>query len=432
MPYLPSRYPYLAEYRSRQRPSNTPYFSGAAVFTHYGTISRQRSPLLPSSKNDSTSLSWNFFDKLKNVWSWRDNGLSTSVKTVSYTPLYLPSPSEFLHPRPAPLPPSTVVDRLLSDTSRSRVPLGQNIINKPSIHARQEIFADEQPAPQVSILRHPKRSRPSLSPHHNVYEIRSREEGVRKRVRFSTEFLSSNVSGSDVYRFPSRKGLWKSRFLPFADWIAYHCNNILTEDRCNKLVMTIIDEKVVAEKLTSIFEEYFPERTSVDGLEAPTTAFLALWYLGRLFRNGIFCLSDVDAVGAPEAVIRAFLLGLTLADKWLNDGSRRLKDWGKFCSLPFRFRTSAEKRALRMLDYNISVTNLEWRDWLDRLKPSTSKFVSENFTHPTQITAKVALESLRRAKALRNTPMKGHVRPREVEISAESLYFLRLDLLEDR
>lgn len=91
--------------------------------------------------------------------------------------------------------------------------------------------------------------------------------------------------------------------------------------------MTVIDEKLVAEKITSILEAYFPERISVDGLEAPTASFLAVWYLGRLFRHGIFCLSDVDAVGAPEAVIRVFLLGLTLADKWLNDGSRRLKDW---------------------------------------------------------------------------------------------------------
>ncbi|KAG5729709.1 hypothetical protein E4T56_gene1053 [Termitomyces sp. T112] len=372
---------------------------------------------------------------------WRDNDISTSAKTVLCTPLYLPSPSEFLHPRPAPLPPSTV-DRLPYDTSYSRLPFGQNITNRPHafdilppVRGRKELFAGEQQASKVFIARHTKRSRPSLSPRHNVHETRHREEGARKRVRFSSEFLPSDTSGPNVYRFPSHKTRplqLKNRFLPFANWIAYHCNNILTEDNCSKLVLTILDEKLVAEKITSIFEEYFPKRNSVDGLEASTATFLALWYLGRLFRRGIFSLSDVDTVGAPEAVIRVFLLGLTLADKWLNDSSRRLKDWSKFCRLSLHYRTSAEKRALRMLDYNISITNMEWRDWLDRLEPSTSKFVSTNLTHSTQITAKVALDNLRRAKELESATIKGPARPREVEISSESLYFLRLDLLEDK
>ncbi|KAG5352523.1 hypothetical protein C0989_001836 [Termitomyces sp. Mn162] len=402
MPYPPPFYPYTIEYRPRQRSCNAPFFSGAAVFSHYNTIPRQCSPLLPISRNDSLS-SWNFIDKIKSMCPWRDNDISTSAKTVLCTPLYLPSPSEFFHPRPAPLPPSTV-DRLPYDTSYSHLPFGQNITNRPHafdilppVRGRKELFAGEQQASKVSIARHSKRSRPPLSPRHNVHQTRHREEGARKRVRFSSEFLPSDTSGPNVYR-----------------------------------VLTILDEKLVAEKITSIFEEYFPKGNSVDGLEAPTATFLALWYLGRLFRRGIFSLSDVDTVGAPEAVIRVFLLGLTLADKWLNDSSRRLKDWSKFCRLPLHYRTSAEKRALRMLDYNISITNMEWRDWLDRLEPSTSKFVSANLTHSTQITAKVALDNLRRAKELESATIKGPARPREVEISSESLYFLRLDLLEDK
>ena len=103
-------------------------------------------------------------------------------------------------------------------------------------------------------------------------------------------------------------------------------------------ILTIIDEKLVAEKIASILEEYFPRRNPVAGLEVSTATFLALWYLGRLFRRGIFSLSDVDVVGAPEAVIRVFLLGLTLADKWLNDGSRRIKDWYVYFSHSFAKR----------------------------------------------------------------------------------------------
>ncbi|KAG6880420.1 hypothetical protein C0992_000022 [Termitomyces sp. T32_za158] len=240
MPFLRSRYPYAAEYHPLQRPS-TPSFPGPAMFAHYNTISRQHSPLL--SRFDSTTSSWNFFDKLKNIWSWKDNDLTASAKDVLYAPLYLPSPSEFFHPRPAPLPFRTA-DRLPYVTSYTRPPLGQNIINKPhafdtslalsSVQQQKEhILGKPAPASKVSIARHSKRSRP-LSPRHAVHETRPREEGARKRVRFST-----HVSGQEVCRLPSRKMRLvtspKNRFLPFADWIAYHCNNILTEDSCSKL-----------------------------------------------------------------------------------------------------------------------------------------------------------------------------------------------------
>ena len=121
----------------------------------------------------------------------------------------------------------------------------------------------------------------------------------------------------------------------------------------------------------------------------------------------------------------------TLAIHSQSGGSLIFDLRSKFCRLPLHYRASAEKRALRMLDYNISITNVEWQDWLDRLEPSTSKFVSPNLTFSTQITAKVALDNLRRAKALQNIPIRVTIRSREVEISSESLSFLRLDLLEN-
>lgn len=235
MPYLRSLYPYAAEYHPRRRPS-TSYFPDTALF--YDTISDQCSPLL--SRPDSNTSSWNFFVKLKNIWSWKDNNITTNARNVPYAPFYLP-PSEILRPHPVPLPLSTV-DRLPYVMSYPRLPLGQNIVNKshafdtsldlPSVQGQKPSAGE--PASHVSIARHSKRSRSLLSPRNAARETRHREEGVRKRVRFST-----NVSGQEVYRFPSRKTRpvesRRNRFLPFADWIAYHCNNILTEDSCSKL-----------------------------------------------------------------------------------------------------------------------------------------------------------------------------------------------------
>jgi hypothetical protein len=60
--------------------------------------------------------------------------------------------------------------------------------------------------------------------------------------------------------------------------------------------------------------------------------FLALWYLERLFPKALVMSRELVEQDAVELVSRMFLLGLTLANKWLNDSTMPLKHW----YVPFR------------------------------------------------------------------------------------------------
>ncbi|KAG6841310.1 hypothetical protein C0991_012309 [Blastosporella zonata] len=144
----------------------------------------------------------------------------------------------------------------------------------------------------------------------------------------------------------------------------------------------------MSKRILTILTKWFPEDMS-RGLEVPRLTFLALWYLERIFHRGLFNAYDVKAIGAPEAAVRGFLLGLTLADKWLHDGARPIRNWQKYCNISLHAANLAEKTALMMLEYNICITQAEWYKWLLTLKPSASKFTSTSFG---EITAVAALE----------------------------------------
>lgn len=114
-------------------------------------------------------------------------------------------------------------------------------------------------------------------------------------------------------------------------------------------------------KILDILVHYHPHNALV---------FLALWYLERLFSRALVMSVALIRQDAVELVSRMFLLGLSFANKWLNDFAMSLKDWINFCSLPISSISELERLALGVLDHNISISNADWVSWLFCMKHS--------------------------------------------------------------
>ena len=71
-------------------------------------------------------------------------------------------------------------------------------------------------------------------------------------------------------------------------------------------------------KILDILVHYHPDNAII---------FLALWYLDRLFPKALVMSRGLVEQDGVELMSRIFLLGLTLANKWLNDFKMPLKDW---------------------------------------------------------------------------------------------------------
>lgn len=59
----------------------------------------------------------------------------------------------------------------------------------------------------------------------------------------------------------------------------------------------------------------------------PTVIFLSLWYISCLFPQGLVSSGAFYGEDAIELMARIFLLGLTLANKWLDDFVTKNSTW---------------------------------------------------------------------------------------------------------
>jgi hypothetical protein len=71
-------------------------------------------------------------------------------------------------------------------------------------------------------------------------------------------------------------------------------------------------------RILDILVHYHPDNAIV---------FLALWHLERLFPTALVISQTLLEHDVVELMSRMFLLGLTLANKWLDDLQLSLKDW---------------------------------------------------------------------------------------------------------
>ncbi|TFK27023.1 hypothetical protein FA15DRAFT_236766 [Coprinopsis marcescibilis] len=121
----------------------------------------------------------------------------------------------------------------------------------------------------------------------------------------------------------------------------------------------------------------------------PSAIFLGLWYIIRL--PGFFNAADLGAeypkeikfrsalLGdngytyereslEPNAPFRLVVLGCMLANKWLDDHTFSNKTWNSISNIPIQELNRLEALALDVFNYDLSISNQEWSQWMSHLK----------------------------------------------------------------
>ncbi|KAF5387911.1 hypothetical protein D9615_000147 [Tricholomella constricta] len=246
---------------------------------------------------------------------------------------------------------------------------------------RKLVFAVTNPAPHSPAMRHGKRPR---TPFQNTSAVSPTQttsaaidKGARKRMRSSTS--SVLLEEPKYFTVLDQEFDGKNKFLPFAKWLTTYISSLLgVQTGIGQPLLGDSEIDHAAERFLEVLLGYYPIKYDWDdGNDVmPTVVFLATWFLARLFPRGLLRTRDLANLKSIEVMVRTFLLGLTFANKWLDDFSHPNNSWTPFCTLALSSINSAERTALRILDYNVGITNGEWMAWLVTLAPTTSNFKS--------------------------------------------------------
>ncbi|EAU84526.2 hypothetical protein CC1G_00045 [Coprinopsis cinerea okayama7 len=97
---------------------------------------------------------------------------------------------------------------------------------------------------------------------------------------------------------------------------------------------------------------------------------LALYYLDRLYPDGAFLLGihASEAVSWAFVIARAFLVGVMLAELWIDDNPHHISVFARLCLSPTKTAAQIQRKALVALGYNLTVNGLIWKTWLSRLQ----------------------------------------------------------------
>ncbi|KAL7282337.1 hypothetical protein ACG7TL_003807 [Trametes sanguinea] len=158
----------------------------------------------------------------------------------------------------------------------------------------------------------------------------------------------------------------------------------------------------------------------------PSAIFLSLWYIVRLpvffgpvgltpehekeIRFRAELLGEAH-LGTDREMIEAYapfrlvLLGCMLANKWLDDHTFSNKTWHTISNVPIRSLNKLEALALDIFQYDLSISQQQWSDWLSELMGYHASLSSPMFPQPISrpstsphVIVRQALEMLVNAK----------------------------------
>ena len=160
----------------------------------------------------------------------------------------------------------------------------------------------------------------------------------------------------------------------------------------------------------------FVHRTLSQTLLSPTAVVLSLWYIKRLAvhsgggADGIMLrqmlhrsVSDMNGCGGEEAVQRILTLGLACSNKWLDDNTFTNKSWSDVTLLPLAEINSLELYALGPLKFDLSISVMEWDEWLYTVNQGLTPFVTDGLAVAS------AINAMRQALAFGNTKFENDI-----------------------
>ncbi|PPQ92340.1 hypothetical protein CVT25_008690 [Psilocybe cyanescens] len=135
----------------------------------------------------------------------------------------------------------------------------------------------------------------------------------------------------------------------------------------------------------------------------PSAVFLAVWYIARLpvyfaaaplgeefvkenaFRAAL--LGDGNGVlehrSADESpAFRMVVLGCMLANKWLDDHTFSNKTWHSISNIAVQTLNSLESLALDIFNYDLSISNQQWSQWLSHVLSYHLSLSSPSYPQP--------------------------------------------------
>jgi hypothetical protein len=115
----------------------------------------------------------------------------------------------------------------------------------------------------------------------------------------------------------------------------------------------------------------------------PAVPFLALWYARRLaaqmrrpdiakdshawvFREMLY-LGHPLALDTDELITRLFVVGLMIADAWLDDHSFAVKTWRDVAGMPSKTLHTIQIKALYVLNYKLMPNDQEWKGHIQQM-----------------------------------------------------------------
>ncbi|KAG5654064.1 hypothetical protein H0H81_007790 [Sphagnurus paluster] len=249
-------------------------------------------------------------------------------------------------------------------------PVVEHVIGNENIVFNKELNM----LPYPSVTRNAKRPRTPFPPTSIINAQSTCVNGdARKRMRLNVTVSATHQEHNASISFEETPE--DNKFLPFAKWLTSFVNGVIIIDAS---LMSTKEINIATGRILDILLAYYPLDCDRDfeGV-LPTISFLATWT--------------------------------------------------HFCTLPLHIINRMEITALQMLDYDVGITNSEWRAWLVALSPAISKCAMGK---PGQMTAVYLLKDALKREKEHNLGRPSALIYREKHIHRDLLDTLRELLLE--
>ncbi|KAF8528987.1 hypothetical protein BU17DRAFT_80138 [Hysterangium stoloniferum] len=243
----------------------------------------------------------------------------------------------------------------------------------------------------VDVTSHCQDAQPALQ--HNSQTLETNASNADRRVRKLPSPIPTTITPTDMV-------VYKKRIAePMSVWVADYIWKVVTHGM--SLPPEFVADDTGYGALARAYPVQPPDHLS-DSIRTllcatllqPSAIFLALWYIARFpVFFGIFSYDPIlqnkeykfrlELLGEgsedsgsnrtrqlleAHAPFRLFLLGVMLANKWLDDNTFSNKTWHQVSGVPMRALNRLESLGLDLLSHDLSLLPQAWSQWLEYMQ----------------------------------------------------------------
>lgn len=218
---------------------------------------------------------------------------------------------------------------------------------------------------------------PIFLPHHTYRGSALKENSTLSREHDLTETPSKEVECSPNVT------LEEAGFAALAGWLSDYLYVLITRNNHFASRSARSQAQARSQAADHIYDIILAARLQ------SSTVFLALWYIGQL-PDGLVAAAGVTkgytaVLDMEEMIIRTFVVGSMLANKWLSDSTLSAKHWHQVSFLPLGVVNDLEFSALFAFKFNLFLTPRDWHTWLSKLDTYHTALSSQHFGQDTEV-----------------------------------------------